>query len=131
MLVYQGYVEDAESVAVRLQKRLKEERRLKTEAESMVAHFENSAREANEHLEQAIKLFEAEKVVLTKRAEKAEKNLGPMKEKYATLVKQINDMLTAIFGTCSDPPLSMCRFMNLVATYFPFSYVQGEKTTTL
>ena len=98
MYVCQEYVGDAELVALKLQKRLKEERKLKADAELMVARFEDSARQANEHLEQAIKLFEAEKATLLKRVEKAEGKLDPLKEKYATLVKQINKMLTAIFG---------------------------------
>ena len=87
MFIHQGYREDDESVALRQQKWLKEERRLKIEAKSRAAHFEDSARQANDRLEQAIKLFEAENAVLTECAEKAEKNFGPMKEKYATLVK--------------------------------------------
>ena len=53
----------------------------------MAAHFEDSARQANERLEQAIKLFEAEKTTLVKSAEKAKKKVDPLKEKYATLVK--------------------------------------------
>ena len=51
---------------MRLQKRLKEEEKLKIEVESRAAHFEDSARQVNERLEQTIKLFESEKVVLTK-----------------------------------------------------------------
>ena len=68
----------------------------------MATYFEDSACQANERLEQAVKLFEAEKATLVRCAEKAEKKLDPLKEKYATLVKHINEMLTTIFGMYSS-----------------------------
>ena len=45
-----------------------------------------------------MKNFEIEKIALLTRAEKAEGKLGPLKENHATLVKQLSEMLTAIFG---------------------------------
>ena len=131
LLVHQGYCEDADSVVVRLQKRLMEERRLKIEAESMAAHFEDSARQANERLEKAMKLFEMEKAILTKRAEKDEKNFGPVKEKYATLIKTDQRNVDINLWYVFHPTLSMCWLMILVAAYCTFFCLQGERVITL
>ena len=97
----------------------------------MVTHFEDSACQANERLEQAIKLFEAEKATLTKRVEKAGKKLNPLKEKYATLLKHINEMLTTIFGMCSVSLLPMYRLMTLAAAYCTFFLFAGRKNHNL
>ena len=97
----QGFLEDAKFVAVKLQKRLKEEMKLKTESELKASHIESSARHANDLLDQAKKSFEEEKAALIKRAEKAEEQLKTMKEEHLTLVKKINEMLTAIFDMYS------------------------------
>jgi hypothetical protein len=92
-----------------LQKKLKDEKKLREQAESLSSNFHHSWLIATETIEKNKATFEEEKATLVKRAEEAESKLEPVTQELQTLKGHITKNVFGYFlvssSSCKPAPI--------------------------